>query len=221
MDFFCFGQCVAAHAASLTFTRKSNLINSSSELTGCADEYSSRGGSRPLNGDSIPDVAFVYRNNPTGKINWRPLGDINYSFRQKTDIATNCLKRTSLEATFGSLTLINDGRQDIVMLKSGPVRCSNESDGIFGRRTYTPLDTMASVLQISRLGSGSVLWILTETETWISSFNDFRRGNWMVQSGKGRHFRLSAALLTCPAESHFALGDLNERRNPGFGCDAC
>ena len=208
VDFFCFGPSVAATPASLTlfqeieshqFVERSFLLSSNNTLLGA--------GVGRLNRDSIPDVAFVYRNNTTGKYQLAvSLGDTVYSFRQKTDLVE--LPQKNLTRSYIWLVdLDNDGRQDILMLNDGPVsvleRVRHLRDAF-----YTPIDTIGLDVQISDWaqirfcdldGDGHIDVIL----------NDANKGQIGWFKGSGRSFSPFHALCSVPRRSHFALGDLN------------
>ena len=213
VDFFCFGPSVAATPASLTlfqeihshqFVERSFALSSNNTLLGA--------GVGRLNRDSIPDVAFVYRNNTTGKnLLAVSLGDADYSFKQKTDVAE--LPQKNLSRSYIWLAdLDNNGRQDILMLNDGPVsvleRVRHLRDAF-----YTPIDTIGLDAQISDWaqiqfcdldGDGDIDIIL----------NDVNKGQIGWYRGHGRSFEAFRPLCSIPRRSHFAVGDLNNDGTP-------
>jgi hypothetical protein len=213
VDFFCFGPSVAATPASLTlyqeieshqFVERSFTLSPNNTLLGA--------GVGRLNPDSIPDVAFVYRNNTTGKFLLAvSLGDTNYSFRQKTDIAE--LPQKNLSRSYIWLAdLDNNGRQDILMLNDGPVSVLERVRHL--RETfYTAIDTIGLDAQISDWaqvqfcdldGDGNIDIIL----------NDVNKGQLGWYQGRGRSFEAFRPLCSVPRQSHFAVGDLNNDGTP-------
>ena len=213
VDFFCFGPSVAATPASLTlyqeieshqFVERSFVLSSNNTLLGA--------GVGRLNSDSIPDVAFVYRNNTSGKYLLAvSLGDAKYSFRQKTDIAE--LPQKNLSRSYIWLAdLDNNGRQDILMLNDGPVSVLERVRHL--RETfYTPIDTIGLDAQISDWaqiqfcdldGDGNVDIIL----------NDVNKGQLGWYKGRGKSFEPFRPLCSVPRQSHFAVGDLNNDGTP-------
>jgi hypothetical protein len=213
VDFFCFGPSVAATPASLTlfqeieshqFIERNFTLSPNNTLLGA--------GVGRLNRDSIPDVAFVYRNNTSGKYQLAvSLGDTLYSFRQKTDLVELPQKNLS-RSYIWIVDLDNDGRQDILMLNDGPIsvleRVRHLRDNF-----YTPIDTIGLDVQISDWaqiqfcdldGDGNIDLIV----------NDVDKGQIGWFRGHGSSFEGFRALVSIPRRSHFALGDLNNDGTP-------
>ena len=213
VDFFCFGASVAATPATLTlfqeieshqFLEKSFSLSSNNTLLGA--------GVGRLNRDSIPDVAFVYRSNTTGKYQLAiSLGDTAYSFKQKTDLAE--LPQKNLSRSYVWLVdLDNDGRQDILMLNDGPVSVLERVRHL--RETfYTPIDTISldvqisdwAQIQFSDLDGDGIIDIIV---------NDVNKGLIGWFKGDGRTFGAFSPLCSIPRRSHFAVGDLNNDGTP-------
>lgn len=213
VDFFCFGPCVAATQASLTlfqeieshqFVERSFKLSPNNTLLGA--------GVGRLNRDSIPDVAFVYKNNTSGKYQLAvSLGDPDYSFRLKTDLAE--LPQKNLSRSYIWLVdLDNDGREDILMLNDGPVSVLERVRHL-REAFYTPIDTISLDVQISDWaqiqfcdldGDGNIDIIV----------NDVNKGQIGWFRGSGRTFEPFRPLCSIPRRSHFALGDLNNDGTP-------
>jgi hypothetical protein len=213
VEFFCFGPSIAATPASLTlfqeieshqFIERSFMLSPNNTLLGA--------GVGRLNRDSIPDVAFVYRNNTTGKYQLAfSLGDSLYSFRQRTDIVE--LPQKNLTRSYLWLAdLDNDGRQDIVMLNDGPasvlekVRHLRES-------FYTPLDTIGMDVQITDWAQIQYC-DLDGDGTLDIIVNDLNKGQIGWFRGTGKSSEPFRPLCSVPRRSHFALGDLNGDGTP-------
>jgi hypothetical protein len=213
VDFFCFGPSVAATPASLTlfqeieshqFVERNFTLSPNNTLLGA--------GVGRMNRDSIPDVAFVYRNNTTGKYQLAiSLGDSVYSFRQKTDLVE--LPQKNLTRSYIWLVDLDyDGRQDILMLNDGPVSVLERVRHL-REAFYTPIDTIALDIQISDWaqvqfcdldGDGNIDIIV----------NDANKGQIGWFRGSGRTFEPFQTLCSIPRRSHFALGDLNNDGTP-------
>jgi len=208
VDFFCFGPSLAATPASLTlfqeieshqFIERGLTLSSNNTLLGA--------GVGRLNSDSSPDVAFVYRNNTSGKYQLAvSLGDTAYSFRQKTDLVE--LPQKNLTRSYIWLVdLDNNGRQDILMLNDGPISVLERVRHL-REAFYTPIDTIGLDVQISDWaqiqfcdldGDGNIDIILS----------DVNKGQIGWFKASGRSFETFQPLCSIPPRSHFALGDLN------------
>ena len=213
VDFYCFGPSVAATPASLTlfqeieshqFVERSFRLSPNNTLLGA--------GVGRLNRDSIPDVAFVYRNNTTGKYQLAiSLGDTLAAFRQKTDLAE--LPQKNIPRSYLWLVdMDKNGRQDILMLNDGPVSVFERVRHL-RESFYTPIDTIGLNVQISDWaqvqfcdldGDGNIDIVVNDVER--SELGWFR--------GKGTTFEPFKPLCSVPRRSHFALGDLNNDGTP-------
>lgn len=208
VDFFCFGPSVAATPASLTlfqeieshqFVERSFTLSSNNTLLGAGVGH--------LNRDSIPDVAFVYRNNSTGKnVLAISMGDADYSFKQRTDVVELPQKNLS-RSYIWIVDLSNNGRQDILMLNDGPASVLERVRHL--RETfYAPIDTISLDAQISDWAQIQFCDLDGDGNTDII-LNDVNKGQIGWYTGHGRSFEPFRPLCSIPRRSHFALGDLN------------
>jgi hypothetical protein len=208
VEFFCFAPSVAATPASLTlfqemgtqqFIERSFVLSPTNTLLGA--------GVGSLNRDPFPDVAFVYKNNMSGKFSLAySLGDSLSSFRHRIDIAE--LPEKNLSRSYVWLAdLAGDGRQDIVMLNDGPgsvlVRVRHLRDAFF-----TPIDTIATGVQISDWAQIQFS-DLDKDGTMDVVINDISRGELGWFKGHGKSFDEFRPLCSIPRRSNIALGDLN------------
>lgn len=208
VDFFCLGASVAAMPASLTlfqeieshqFVERSFALSSNNTLLGA--------GVGRLNRDSIPDVAFVYRNTTSGKNMLAiSMGDANYSFRQRTDVVELPQKNLS-RSYIWIVDLYNTGRQDVLMLNDGPVSVFERVRHL--RETfYAPLDTIDLAVQISDWAQIQFCDLDGDGNSDII-LNDVNKGQIGWYRGRSTSFLPFEPLCSIPRRSHFAVGDLN------------
>lgn len=213
IDFFCFSPLVSTTGASLAlfqeieshqFIEQSFRLSASNTLLGA--------GVGLLNEDPFPDVAYVYRNNPTGKHEMAvSLGDSLYSYKQKSYVVE--LPEKSISRSYvWVIDLDQDGRSDILMLHAGPTPLLERVRQLRGN-TYSRPDTVAmdakindwSQVQFADLdGDGKVDIVL----------NDAGKGGIGWLRGAGNSFEQFRLLCAVPRTSHFSLGDLNGDRTP-------
>jgi hypothetical protein len=208
VDFFCFSPSTTSTASSLTlfeeieshqFIERSFRLSPSNTLLGA--------GVGLLNRDTIPDVAYVYRNNLSGKYELAVSpGDSLYTFRQKSftmELPDKNITRTYVWV----FDLDHAGRSDVLILNAGtaPImeRLHHTGENLFGR-----LDTVANDIRIvdrqqvqfADLDGDGVLDIIV---------NDAGKGAIGWLRGARGSFEAFRPLCSVPMASHFAVGDLN------------
>jgi hypothetical protein len=208
IDFFSFSPPLPSVPASLTlfqeigshqFIEQNFRLLPSNTLLGA--------GVGRLNDDAIPDVAFVYRNNSSGKSELAvSLGDSVNTYKQKSfsiELADKIFARSYVWV----VDLDRKGHSDIVILQTGPTsilqRLRWVRDNMFSRP-----DTIAVGL---RIADGSQLTFSDVDrdgliDVVLNSAHESAIG-WL--RAKRSSFDGFRPLCSVPARSHFSIGDLN------------
>jgi len=209
VDFFCFNWASSNGTPSLTlfqqigpqtFIEKSFRLNIPNALLGAAVG--------DVNGDLLPDVAYVYRNNTTGKYEFATsLGDSVSSFRQKT--SSYELPEKLIEKSYIWIADVNrDTVPDVVFIFPKVEQILKVSAGK-GDGSFAPPDTIAFGVSIRdreqlRLvdfdGDGLLDIVLNDLNS--------RSVGWLRGNGDGR-FSKYRPLVGARQIGHFAVGDLN------------
>ena len=208
IDFFSFSPPTSSAPASLTlfqeigshqFIEQSFRLPPSNTLLGA--------GVGRINDDKIPDVAFVYRNNMSGKSELAvSLGDSVNAYRQKS------FSLELADKNFGAsyvwvVDLDRKGHSDIVILQTGPAPVLQRLRWVRENMFSRP-DTIAVGL---RIADGSQLMFSDVDRDGLIDIvvNNAEEGaiGWL----RARHssFDPFRPLCSVPARSHFAVGDLN------------
>ena len=208
IDFFSFSPPESSSPASLTlfqeieshqFVEQSFRLQPSATLLGA--------GVGRLNSDSIPDVAYIYRNNSSGK-NELALshGDSLYTYKQKFF----SIELPEKDVARSYVWIADAGRSahpDIILWQDG-AESVLERVRWLRENTYSRPDTLAKGLKIvdwSQLhfadldGDGRMDIVL----------HDASAGQIGWMKGDSAGFKPFRSLCDAPLRSHFALGDLN------------
>lgn len=213
VDFFCFNWASSSGTPSLTlfqqigpqtFIEKSFRLSIPNSLLGAAVG--------DVNGDGLPDVAYVYRNNSTGKYEFAmSLGDSASSFKQKTfsyELPEKVIEKSYLWIADVS----RDTVPDVVFIFPRVEQTLKVSIGK-GDGSFAPPDTIAFGVSIGdreqlRLVDFDVDGLL---DIVLNDLNS-RSVGWFRGNGGGR-FSSYRPLVWYRQVGHFAVGDLN---NDGF-----
>jgi|GEM_PF-964802 len=208
IDFFSFSPPLSSAPASLAlfqeigshqFIEQSFRLLPSNTLLGA--------GVGKINNDAIPDVAFVYRNNSSGKSELAvSLGDSVNTYKQKA-FSVELADRNFARSYVWVVDLDRKGHSDIMILQTGPapvlLRMRWVRDNTFSRP-----DTIAvglrivdgSQLQFSDLDrDGLIDIVLSSVEEGAIGWLRARRSS----------FDAFRPLCSVPIRSHFAVGELN------------
>jgi hypothetical protein len=160
-----------------------------------------------INDDAIPDVAFVYRNNSSGKSELAvSLGDSVNTYKQKS-FSLELADKSFARSYVWVVDLDRKGQSDIVILQTGPApvlqRMRWVRDNMFSRP-----DTIAVGL---RIADGSQL-TFSDVDCdglidIVASSGDDGAIGWL--RARRSSFDAFRPLCSVPARSHFAVGDLN------------
>lgn len=208
IDFYSFSPPLSSVPASLTlfqeigshqFIEQSFRLPPSNTLLGA--------GVGRINDDAIPDVAFVYRNNSSGKCELAvSLGDSGNTYKQKS-FSLELADKNFARSYVWVVDLDRKGHSDILILQAGPAPVLQRLRWVRDN-TFSRPDTIAASLRIvdgsqlkfsdvdrdglidivvNSAGEGAIGWLRARR----SSFDAFR------------------PLCSVPARSHFAVADLN------------
>jgi hypothetical protein len=208
IDFFSFSPPVSSIPASLTlfeeieshqFIEQNFRLQPSTTLLGA--------GVGRLNNDSIPDVAYIYRNNASGKIDLAvSLGDSLHTYKQKSfsiELPEKNVNRSYVWIVDVGLT----GRPDIVFLQEGTPSMLERVRWI-RENTYSRPDTLAADLKI--VDWSQLQFVDLDGDGRLDIVvHDAERGQIGWMKGDSARFDAFRPLCDAPLRSHFALGDLN------------
>lgn len=160
-----------------------------------------------INNDSLPDVAYVYRNNVTGKCELAvSLADSLFTYRQKT-FSVELGDRNIARSYVWVVDLDRKGHPDIVLLTVSPTafleRLRWQKENSFSRP-----DTLAKDLHIA--DDTQIRFVDVDGDGLIDIVvSDHDRGEIGWMRAKSASFEPFRRLCSVPARSHFVLGDLN------------
>ena len=160
-----------------------------------------------INNDSLPDVAYVYRNDVTGRSELAvSLADSLFTYTQKT-FSVELGEKNITRSYVWVVDLDRKGHPDIILLTVGPapllerLRWLKES-------TFSRPDTLAKDLRI--VDDTQIKFVDVDGDGLIDIvISDFDRGEIGWMRAKGVTFEPFRRLCSVPARSHYALGDLN------------
>jgi hypothetical protein len=160
-----------------------------------------------INNDPLPDVAYVYRNNLTGRCELAvSLADSLFTYRQKA-FSLELGDKNITRSFVWVIDLDRKGHPDIILLTAGPTwvleRLRWLKESTFGRP-----DTLAKDLRI--VDDTQVKFVDVDGDGRIDIvFNDQDNGEIGWMRAKGTSYDPFRRLCSVPIRSHFALGDLN------------
>jgi hypothetical protein len=160
-----------------------------------------------LNSDSIPDVAYVYRNNPGGKIELAvSLGDSLYTYKQKSF----SIELPEKNVTRSYVWIVDVGQTthpDIIFLQEGAESLLERVRWI-RENTYSRPDTLVADLKI--VDWSQLQFVDLDGDGRLDIVvHDAGRGQIGWMKGDSARFEPFRPLCDAPLRSHFALGDLN------------
>ncbi len=208
IDFYTFSPPSASVPASMTlfeeigshqFIEQSFRLLPSNTLLGA--------GVGRINSDSLPDVAYVYRNNLTSKYELAvSLADSSFTYKQKT-FSLELGDKNITRSYVWVVDLDRRGRPDIVLLTVGTtpllerLRWLKES-------AFSRPDTLANNLHI--VDNTQVKFVDVDGDGVIDIvINDSDKGEIGWMRAKGVTYEPFRELCSLPARSHYALGDVN------------
>ena len=208
IDFYTFSAPVPTLPASMTlfqeirshqFVEQSFRLHPTNTLLGA--------GVGRINNDSLPDVAYVYRNNVTGRSELAvSLADSLFTYKQKT-ISLELGDKNIARSYVWVSDLDRKGRPDILLLTVSPTPLLERLRWL-KENTFSRPDTLAkdvrvvddSQLKLVDVDGDGLLDIVV---------NDHDRGEIGWMRAKGGTFESFRRLCSVPVRSHYALGDLN------------
>ncbi|HTY39152.1 MAG TPA: VCBS repeat-containing protein [Bacteroidota bacterium] len=161
-----------------------------------------------INDDQLPDVAYVYRNNTTGKCELAvSLADTAFTYRQKTFF----VELADKNITRGYVWIVDaerSGHPDVFVLTASPTPMLQRLHWL-KENTFSRPDTLAKDLRI--VDGAQVAFVDVDRDGVLDIvINDQDRGEigWLrARAGTYEPFR---RLCSVPVHSHFAFGDLND-----------
>ena len=215
IDFFSFSPPISSTSASLTlfqeitshqFIEQSFRLLPSNTLLGA--------GVGRVNADALPDVAYVYRNNTSGKYELAvSLGDSLNTYKQKT-FSIELSQKSIVRSYVWVVDLDWKGHPDIVVLHAGPSPILERLRWI-RENTFGSPDTLSTDVHIVD-GAQVVFADIDRDGRKDIVINDSELGALGWMRGKGTSFEPFRPLCSLPARSHFAIGDLNGDGVPDF-----
>jgi hypothetical protein len=208
IDFFSFSAPSLSVPASLTlfqeigshqFIEQSFRLLPSNTLLGA--------GVGRINDDAIPDVAFVYRNNATGRNELAvSLGDSVNTYKQKS-FSIELADKNFARSYVWVVDLDRKGHSDIVLLQAGPAPVLQRLRWVRDN-TFSRPDTIAAGLRI--VDGTQLKFSDVDRDGFIDVvLNSAEDGAIGWLRGRRSSFDAFRPLCSVPARSHFAIGDLN------------
>jgi hypothetical protein len=160
-----------------------------------------------INNDSLPDVAYVYRNNVTGKCELAvSLADSLFTYRQKT-FSVELGDKNITRSYVWVVDLDRRGHPDIILLTVSPTPLLERLRWL-KENTFSRPDTLAKDLHI--VDDTQVRFVDVDGDGILDIVvSDHDRGEIGWMRAKGAAFEGFRRLCSVPARSHYAWGDLN------------
>lgn len=160
-----------------------------------------------INSDSLPDVAYVYRNNVTAKSELAvSLADSLFTYKQKTfslELGDKNIARSYVWVT----DLDRKGRPDILLLTVSPTPLLERLRWL-KENTFSRPDTLAKDIRI--VDDTQVKMVDVDGDGLLDIvINDHDKGEVGWMRAKGGTYEPFRRLCSVPTRSHYAMGDLN------------
>ena len=160
-----------------------------------------------MNNDGLPDVAYVYRNNSTGKCELAvSLADSLFTYKQKT-FSIELADRNITRSFVWIVDPLRAGHPDIFALNVSPTPVLERLHWI-KENTFGRPDTLARDLRI--VDAAQLAFVDVDRDGVLDIVvSDQDRGELGWMRARGGTFEPFRRLCSIPVRSHFAWGDLN------------